>query len=651
MMGLRQIASSLHSGTYRPDIDGIRAIAVVSVIISHGFPTLLPGGFVGVDIFFVLSGYLISSILIKSIQAGNFSILHFYDRRVRRIFPALIATLLAVILAGWTFLFRPEFANLGWHVVSSALFSENFMLWSEAGYFDVSSKLKPTLHLWSLAIEEQFYIFWPLILVYIYKKKINFMAALYVMAAASFALNLWYVSNDPTAAYYSPLGRFWELMIGAALAHVELNFGTKWKGHANVRSLAGVALIVISLFAITEESRFPGWWALLPTFGTLLLLSSGPNAWFNQRVLSTGPMVWCGLISYPLYLWHWPLLSYGHIVIGSLSPTKTLGLVVVTFVLATATFAFVERPFRQRGDGAFKVVALCCAMLCVLAVGVLMIARVVPPRLSLVDAPNRHEWDFLKVRTPNFDRNAVGIYPLEAGRSKVALFIGDSHVAQYAERIHRTISSDPLRPGAILAIGGGCIPIDGVFSDQIIRGQCWALRDQAYDMARDARHSTVVIGGSWNWYFLSKEFYYKDAGKTYPLLSAEGRKAALDRLAARIETLVRDGKRVVFVLDNPADNALSPTGLAVRLGANGTGFEPGRTIRIDPRQVELHDEMLQLAMRAGAEVVDPFLAVCTAEGLCRMTDAGGRPIYKDAGHFNPDWALENASFIDAATAR
>lgn len=251
--------------------------------------------------------------MIRDLEAGRFSIATFYRRRVLRIFPALFVVLASTLLIGWYSLFRPEFEALGKHVAASVLFVENLLLWSEASYFDSSSVLKPTLHLWSLAIEEQFYIVWPVLMYLGYRFRVNFIWIIVLLGGLSFAVNLRDVQVNPTASYYSPLGRAWELMIGSLLAYLQTHHRDLFARGRSAQSLGGAALIVLSLLFIDEDSAFPGAWALLPTLGTFLLIAAGPGEVVNRIVLARKPMIWVGLISYPLYLWHWVFLSYGHI--------------------------------------------------------------------------------------------------------------------------------------------------------------------------------------------------------------------------------------------------------------------------------------------------------------------------------------------------
>ncbi len=650
MLGYRATGSSLHSVPYRPDIDGLRAVAVISVIVSHAFPRLLPGGFIGVDVFFVISGYLISSILIRDLKSGRFSILQFYRRRINRIFPALIAVLLFILLFGWFCLFRPEFAALGRHVSVAGVFAENFLLWSQAGYFDAASESKPTLHLWSLAIEEQFYIFWPMILYLVHRWRLGFALVCSLFAVASFALNLHEVGSSGAAAFYSPLGRSWELMLGSLLACLRVDRAALLQRFGSIRSCAGLVLIAVALVLVTPQTRFPGWWALAPAAGTLLLISGGESSWVNRSWLAKAPLVWVGLISYPLYLWHWPLLSFCYIIFGSISWKQGAACLIAAAIAAVVTFFAVERPFRRPGSRLAGTWLLVIAMLATLFCGLWVALGVIAPRLRHFEAPTSTEWDFLRERTKDFDPDGVGVYALEEHRPNQVLMIGDSHIAQYAIRLAQVMKREPQRPGAILAIGGGCIPIEGVTGSALAEAKCWPLRAQAYRMAEESRFATIAIGAAWNWYFLTDYYSCEVAGRHLSLGTPEGREAAMQRLGQRMRQLIQSGKKVVLILDNPMSAGFNPGLRAIRLGSSAKNFDADRTIEIDARQLELRQQLLRLAQEAGASIIDPYNAICTGK-TCRVSDAGHRLIYKDLSHFNPDWVLDQATFIDAVLSR
>jgi peptidoglycan/LPS O-acetylase OafA/YrhL len=338
--------------TYRADIDGLRAVAVLLVVVYHAFPNALPGGFIGVDIFFIISGYLISTLLFQGIKSGSFNIFDFYARRIRRIFPALGIVLLATGVFGWFSLRADEFSQLGKHIAAGAGFVSNLVLWSESGYFDNAAETKPLLHLWSLGIEEQFYFFFPIVLWLTWKFGKSLIRTTIVIAILSFGWNLFQYKNDTTALFYSPQTRFWELMIGSILAYVTLNSRGKnllssSSNKANRRSLLGSLLIVAGIIFAGRAFAFPGAWALFPTLGAALIISAGPASFLNRHFLSNKAMVGIGLISYPLYLWHWPLLTYARIVEGR---TPTAGVralcLLASLILAYLTYRILERRLR-----------------------------------------------------------------------------------------------------------------------------------------------------------------------------------------------------------------------------------------------------------------------------------------------------------------
>ena len=353
---------------YRPDIDGLRAVAVLAVVVYHAFPATLPGGFVGVDLFFVISGFLISSIVFGALEAGTFSFAGFYARRVRRIFPALMAVLVAVLAGGWFLMQADEFALLGKHVGAGMGFVSNLVLWSEAGYFDPAAHSKPLLHLWSLGIEEQFYIAWPLLTWVAWRFRSGALVLVATVLAGSFAANLAGIGDDAVATFYSPLTRAWELAAGGLLAWTVLRGRLPAHGFrppvAQGLSTAGLAAIAASLVVIDSTRPFPGAWAALPVLGAVALIAAGPQAWFNRHVLARPAVVWVGLISYPLYLWHWPLLFVVREPDGTLpSPPLRLAAIAAAVALSALTFHGLERHVRHRRGRRPMIVLIATALL------------------------------------------------------------------------------------------------------------------------------------------------------------------------------------------------------------------------------------------------------------------------------------------------
>jgi peptidoglycan/LPS O-acetylase OafA/YrhL len=372
---------------YRPDIDGLRAIAVISVVVFHAFPDFIKGGFIGVDLFFVISGFLISTIIFENLQKNSFSFTTFYARRVKRIFPALFIVLLSCITFGWLVLLPEELNQLGKHVAGGAGFISNFVSWNEAGYFDNSGESKPLLHLWSLGIEEQFYLAWPLIVWALWKKNLNIFTITLLALILSFYFNASQIGVDATGTFYSPLSRFWELLAGSLMAWTILNPHPQLKDgflkidflvtkvlfrdrqvvtndgsvFTNLLSIVGSLLLIIGFMKIDKGAAFPGHWALLPVLGACFIVGSGANTWLNRTILSHRVLIWIGLISFPLYLWHWPLLTFASIIENG-EPSATLRTIMVflSVILAWLTTILIERPIRfTRSLERAKVTALC----------------------------------------------------------------------------------------------------------------------------------------------------------------------------------------------------------------------------------------------------------------------------------------------------
>lgn len=366
---------------YRPDIDGLRALAVLSVVLYHAFPSYLQGGFVGVDIFFVISGFLITSILLKELNNDDFKFSDFYLRRFNRIFPSLIIVLIFSFFIGWFIYLPKEFEQLSKHILGGVFFVSNFILLGEDGYFDAAAETKPLLHLWSLGIEEQFYIVWPFLLWFLYHRPRLFVRVIALITLFSFILNVIAIYTNPEVAFYSPFTRFWELLTGAFLS-ISLNYKSEskfvsisneifsWiirsKNRIEICSILGLSFLIIAMLITTKSQKFPGWYALLPTVGSLLIILSGPSAFVNRYIFSSRPMVFIGLISFPLYLWHWPILVFSKAKTGqSLTEFNLFVLVFISIFLAWFTYRFVEKPLRFTLDRRLAVIMLLWATTCI----------------------------------------------------------------------------------------------------------------------------------------------------------------------------------------------------------------------------------------------------------------------------------------------
>ena len=568
---------------YRPDIDGLRALAIIAVVVFHAFPNYLMGGFVGVDIFFVISGYLITSIILKAQRGPGFSLLEFYGRRIKRIFPALILVLAFCLLVGWYVLLADEYELLGLHVAAGSIFTSNFILLSEKGYFDTASELKPLLHLWSLGIEEQFYLLWPLFLILASRWKANLLLLIIVALLFSFALNVININNRPNQVFFNPLFRSWELLIGAVLAYINLykhkifdRFGslvlfrdpTRTQDQlANITAWVGIVLITFAVFGLNKDKQYPGYWALLPTMGTFCLIAAGERAWFSKHILSNNILVYVGIISYPLYLWHWILLSFLFILNGSeTDPWLRLCVVIVSVILAWATFWFVERRIKLV-KSVVAVTSLLFVMIITGAVGFhVYLQNGYPHRYPKEEVIARNlgsvvwgeeGWNHQASCIERFGREFQQYCELyDSDKMPTVLLIGDSNANHFYPGLANMYATEGDN---LLNLGqGGCTPFFGV-NVQLdkVNLHCEKTIDKALTLAIQSKEiKTVVLSmmgsnfeiesGVLNGY--KRISYPREPGLEKPLLILE------DAMRATLRKLIESGKHVVYINGVPKLN-------------------------------------------------------------------------------------------------
>ncbi|HBQ8754192.1 TPA: acyltransferase [Klebsiella quasipneumoniae] len=632
--------------TYRPDIDGLRAIAVVSVLLYHAFPTIFRSGYIGVDIFFVISGFLITTIIRKELKQGKFSLVSFYKKRIRRIYPALIITLLGVMFLSWFLLSTKEHSVTLRHVIFSSLFAENFLLWSEDGYFDKASIFKPTLHIWSLSIEEQFYIFWPLIIAFLVKRECE-VKGIVLFILLSFSVNIYDIWNHPAAAYYSPLGRSWELMVGSLFSVIYTDIKAKNTNFQSNSALAifGLVMVVMSIFLIPTQQFFPGFFAVPVVLGAALIIFYGRNT-IISKLLSLKPMVFVGLISYPLYLVHWPLMSFSSILLGRESSKANAACLVVSFALATLIYFIIEKPVARRKLTISY--ALFSVMIIIPVSSFLLLGT--QSRIKEVNLATENEWTFLKnnhktLGVNDFSNNGTGLYYIQAKGEDSYVFLGDSHVANIAEYTYGMTNLPGSVSSVLMAVGGGCIPIPNVYTDDKRRNSCWDMRNLAFEKMNDKNIKNVVIGGAWYMYFYDKkDYFYEDESGKYSINEKKGMDLALDSLTKTIRQLTDDGKKVYFIKDAPYIPDVNPGIYRVRLNPL-MSYDPHEnlSVKIDRQQEEFISLITSKAQGAGAKIIDVFDKVCQS-GSCKLID-DGEYIYSDSGHFNPSWLRKNQDIL------
>src|SRR3984893_7680373 len=351
-LGCPPLGDRLRHDFYRPDIDGLRSFAIVSVILFHA-QLSGRGGFIGVDVFFVISGYLITGIIERDLRCHRFSVIEFYHRRIRRIFPAMFLMLSASFVVSCIFLIPEELMGFGKALLATSTFSANILYYRHSGYFDTSSQLDPLLHMWTLSVEEQFYIFWPLMLVALGLTAVSKwkIPGIFCIILGSLLLSAYWVDKNPNAAFYLLPSRAWELALGAAFAMLPVSNIVRRLPRivAEAASLIGLFLLGAPIIIYDAITPFPGFAALPPCMGAALIIAAGERGpSIVGRILSLRPFVWTGLISYSLYLWHWPILVFGRLILNrELNFPERVSLVLLMFVAAWLSWPFVECPFRD----------------------------------------------------------------------------------------------------------------------------------------------------------------------------------------------------------------------------------------------------------------------------------------------------------------
>ena len=645
---------------YRPDIDGLRAIAILSVVVFHAFPEYLRGGFIGVDVFFVISGYLISTILFENLDKGIFSFSEFYARRIRRIFPALILVFFASVIFGWFVLLADEYKQLGKHIAIGSGFFSNIGFWREAGYFDNLAETKPILHLWSLGIEEQFYAVWPLLLWLAWKSKFNLLKITILAAILSFVLNLLGVKEDVVSTFYLPQTRFWELLSGSVLSWFFLHKKYLFKQSnskaglynvaLNVISFVGMFLLLYGFFRINEELSFPGKWALIPVLGSVLIIYSGQNAWINRVVLSNKIAIWFGMVSFPLYLWHWPLLSFSRIYLGEI-PTKStrIAIVILSIFLAWLTYEFIERKFRFRGKSKEKLAVLVTLMAIIGAIGFSIYRNDGLPTRSYNQKLASYK-DSMKVsdkKAQCFDipyaykKEGNWFCGLGRKRSRVNYFAyGDSHALNLLPALERF--ANDYNVGVNFAGTSGCPSLLGI---QSMRGEsdlekfnCKALNERVFNFVKTEGIKNVVLISRWTYYMgsLSRPLEFN--------LIAKDDKHAFDRTSSAndmvwamqntIARYKRIGVNVIFVEDNPQQKFEPKDALRRGNGKDSVYL----SLSVSRKEHEANQKIANDAIRNTNTKFINFDDVLCNKDVCPLV-TNSRFIYSDDDHLSVYGAL------------
>lgn len=619
---------------YRPEIDGLRALAVLAVVFYHGGFSF-PGGFVGVDVFFVISGFLITSILWRDLEAGRFSFANFWERRARRIVPALVVVTAATLIVGWFLLSPLDYADLGRAVTKQTFFTANIHYWKHTGYFAGASEEKPLLHVWSLAVEEQFYLivpflFWGLFSLRKFGSRAVVLAVLGMGFALSLAVSVRAVSHAPMAAFYLLQSRAWELLLGSIIAL--LPAVPVLKNNRVLREgagLAALALLILPLFLYSSATPFPGLTALPPCLGAaLLILSSGQGQTLAGRLLSLRPLVFVGLISYSLYLWHWPLLAFAkyYELTTPVAPVRA-GLLALGFICAVLSWKFVETPFRTRKVGITRKAMFAWAGVSLLVLFVFghlcRASRGFPKRLSPAIQKS------LEAKNDQAFVNELSLEDVRAGRfvsigkagenSQPAVFVwGDSHAMSAMPAFDALLKERGLSGRA--ATRSITAPVVGWPSASSVKNrEKRDYNDTVFEYIKQQKIADVFLVGSWSAYTGKEK---DEAGK--PLIDS----ALLDT----VKQLVAIGSRPWVVLDVPIHPYDVPRALA---RASLSDSSPARFCARPPLENELseNDRAIIAALKAaGAQVLDPKPRFLDESGGYYKIELGGVPLYRDTDH-------------------
>lgn len=650
-----------NSYKYRYDIDGLRAIAVIPVVIFHAFPTYFTGGYIGVDIFFVISGYLISSIIISNVKNNTFSFFDFYSKRIRRIYPALLIVIISCLIFGYFSLFDKEYKELAKNVAGSSVFISNFILLSEAGYFDTASVTKPLLHLWSLSIEEQFYIIWPLAIYISFKLRINTLIMILLFFVISFMFNIYEIRIDRSADFYLPFTRFWELNAGSILAVICLDYDSRITalkeklksklffldflgGKANLCSILGTLILIYGYFTFNENISFPGFYAFIPVLGTFLLILSGQDALVNKYILSTKPLIWIGIISYPIYLWHWPLLSFSYIVNSGFQPEIVrIGLIALTVLLSWMTYFFIERKFRYGKNGIQKTVILFFTMIVIGTIGLYIYAHNGLQNRFKKDILEIKDKQELEIKYENSKKNCNKIFPEwlkytdnacamqnPSGENNVAI-IGDSHANQLF------IGLTEVRHGGVAVFPASCaLPFVNTASALKdpngfkVRKNSYKLINSAYSyVINDKKIREVILAHH-------PDCSYNDAIDMTNVNIKNSSEVIENGMRRSLALLVSSGKKVVIVKDNsllpyiPEACGLRP----LVFGNVKTKCSFDKKFYQDDQAVKVYNSIVDKVVKdyPMVSVVDLSKILCD-ESKCYLYK-NGHVIYLDMSHLN-----------------
>lgn len=634
MLQNRRLASVGHADSYRPDIDGLRAVAVLSVILYHYGATWLPGGFTGVDVFFVISGYIITFHSLNRIELGTFTIRDFYRRRVKRIAPPLILMVSAILVFGWLYFTPSEYAGLAKSAGAAAIGFGNLYFYRNTDYFDQAAETQPLLHTWSLGVEEQFYFVWPLVLwlgLPLAASRTRFRNALAGAVILGFVYAVWQTSEDPKTAFYLPHPRAWELGLGALVAFLPKISSSRL---GETLSTIGLVLVAWSVIAVSQQDTFPGLNAAYACLGAALLVWPRNHASICSRLLSVAPLQKVGLISYGLYLWHWPLIVfYRHLTLDQKPGfAQVIGLLLTCVAISYVSYRYIERPIMfSKRTAARYLIALA---------GTLVIASLlihhwqgVPARLSDTVLAYSAGADDYSRRRPTCHRTDQFNPPLEQSclygdqtATPALAMWGDSHGVELAEAIGERLAP---RHGSVLGMTYSSCPPALNFKAPLQKG-CEAFTAKALEFLVNSESIQTVFLAAYY------EFY----------LNSPADRAFLNGLTEAATALASSGKQVIIVASNPEIPGVSIPQAAARLAMIGQVDSLSVTMKEhEAYSATARNHLESLASTLdNVAIFDPTSALCHG-GRCPMV-MSGKPLLFDDNHLSRTGAAIVAGRMD-----
>lgn len=644
---------------YRADIDGIRALAVLSVILYHLKLDLIPGGFVGVDIFFVISGYLITGIIAEEIRGKKFSIVNFYERRCRRIFPALIVVVVLATLAGYILLLPGTLREFGQSLAALGLFSTNILFFSEHGYFDGPSELKPLLHTWSLSVEEQFYIIFPVLLFLLYRYlNRSVLLVLTLMLAFSLWLCLVYSQANSSLSFYMPYTRAWELLAGSIIA--VLKFNIRKPLIINIIGVSGFILLFASFAFISAENIFPGWVTTIPVLATVMVILAGSKneTWnISRKVLSFSPLVHIGKLSYSLYLIHWPLIVFSeYYFLRRLNFKELVFFLVTCFLLAQISYSVIENPIRRRkifSRGSIFSLTILFLGGCVLLGTIIHVTDGLPKRFgnsianltTIEKNPWRGNCLSLSAEDIKLDR-----YCVRGNKTNVKYaLIGDSHADALVPAVIANIDLDTT--GIAIFTQKGCRPffqysnvlisrVKSITSSSSVKvdiptkhkSPCGEFMENAYEKISKLGITNVIVHARWALQYYGNQFSkpsvcYSD--RQLPFCSEDNNAKVFEKYMKLTLDQLQD-KRVLLVGPVPEQIIEVPDVL-------GRAALFGRAIPKDPDYTGRGRSVSALISSLVVDMNNLYF-VDTYDSLCKDTNClvvkEGKPVYNDTSHLS-----------------